>query len=886
MDWVFSSLRVSLLLLWAVAYSGCAQIGEAFPDAEVQQAVEPGQDSSAVVDTGGAESDLAGTVDTSPDDNDSGPTPELPPAEDIPADVPVADDEGPDAAGVDEPCTPCETADDCPPDIECSEYGADGAFCGPACVAFACPPEAEGITTSCYQDNAFGTCTGSRGCFDGELLGCSALEPSPEVCNGADDDCDGTVDEDAPDFDGDGQADCVDDDDDDDTVLDIADNCPFVKNPMQLDLDQDGLGDSCDNDIDGDGVANLADCAPLDPDVNTQSVEICNGKDDDCDGDTDEADALGCSFYYPDGDLDGYGAVGLGKCLCGPQAPFTTVDDSDCDDTSNTTHPFADELCDSVDNDCDMTIDEENASGCKAWYFDNDTDGFHVEGASAKCLCFANQANKFTGHSEGDCNDGNPFIYPGAIEVCNAADDSCEGNIDEGCDDDLDGFCDATLEYTASGGITCSFGHGDCDDNDPNAHPGALELCDGKDTNCLAIDDKAEGTVEACGLDCLPCPPPPPGAIYECQGVGPDTIGCQLTCPVGNFCDDCSCDGSTIYDYGSSVVDSHVIYDQNLDTFRIGYYKSGQLRLKAIGPTGIQGNDVIAVPNVSKWTDWGLTMHGATGQFAFAWTAYPDSSIRIGVAGQAGTNEANYVVVPDLEGGSKVRQNVQIEYHHNSQTFMVLWDETTSLGLDIRGVVLDANFAPMSAPFQVVGGAGDQLGASLAARGGKKGFVFSYGTQVGDVTPPGIRFMDQNASNPLSYGLSPLGKAGTSPRIYYDGTAERGLIQWLGADDKYKLRLFGEAGVIGPEVPLGSPAGTAVAANKDGQMRVFYVSAGLVRMKSVDMATGDLGNTSITVSQQAPTQKIVGAVAHPTGYALALWNVNAQLRGRLVAPTQ
>ena len=509
-----------------------------------------------------------------------------------------------------------------------------------------------------------------------------------------------------------------------------------------------------------------------------------------------------------------------------------------------------------------------------------------MEGASSECTCLPNQVNKFTAHSEGDCNDGNPFVHPGALEVCNAADDSCEGNIDEGCDDDLDGFCDGALEYTSAGAITCNFGPGDCDDEDPDSHPGALELCDGKDTNCLAIDNKDEGSLEACGLDCQPCPPAPLGAVYECLGVGPDSLGCQLTCPEGKFCTDCSCDGGTIFDLGAAVVDGKAIYDAQLDTFRIGYYKTGQFRLKAIGPNGIQGNDVVAAPSVNKWTSWGLETHGATGQFAFAWTGYPDSSIRIGVAGTTGTTEATYVVVPDLPGGSKIRQNVQIAYHDTSQTFLVIWDETTDFGLDIRGVVLDANFAAQSAPFQVVGGVGDQTGPSLAARGGEKGYVFGYATKVGGPSPPLLAFVDQNASNPISYGLAPAGKEGTSPRLYYDEDEDYGMVQWLADDNKYKLRLFNQSGVIGPAIPLGSPVGTAVAAPADDQMRVFYVSAGLVRMKSVDVATGALGNASITVSSQAPTQKIVGAVRHPTGYALVLWNVNGQLRGRLIAPNQ
>ncbi|MEC9073211.1 MAG: thrombospondin type 3 repeat-containing protein, partial [Myxococcota bacterium] len=76
--------------------------------------------------------------------------------------------------------------------------------------------------------------------------------------------CNGITDEDHPDLDGDGDADCVDEDLDGDGVPNDLDNCPGVANEVQEDLDDDGAGDLCDDDKDGDGVSNAEDCAPAD----------------------------------------------------------------------------------------------------------------------------------------------------------------------------------------------------------------------------------------------------------------------------------------------------------------------------------------------------------------------------------------------------------------------------------------------------------------------------------------------------------------------------------------------------------------------------------------------------------------------------------------------
>ncbi len=222
---------------------------------------------------------------------------------------------------------------------------------------------------------------------------------APEVCNGIDDDCDGTVDDDAE-----------------------------GGEWFYVDYDGDGFGlgayadQHCAESVPG-WARERGDCDDGDAAVYPGAEELCNGIDDDCDGRSDEG-AVDAATWYTDDDGDGWGDDAMTWPAC-EQPDGWIAQGGDCDDGDPDVHPEAEELCwTDDDDDCDGEPNEQDAAGCDEYYEDADGDGYGGAGA-----CFCEPVEPWLLDSSTDCDDLDASIHPDAEELDDLIDQDCDGGV-------------------------------------------------------------------------------------------------------------------------------------------------------------------------------------------------------------------------------------------------------------------------------------------------------------------------------------------------------------------------------------------------------------------------------------------------------------------------
>jgi hypothetical protein len=172
-------------------------------------------------------------------------------------------------------------------------------------------------------------------------------------------------------------------------------------------------------DADQDGYPTDVDCNDNDATVYPGAAEICDGKDNDCDGEIDEGLLV---IYYYDADGDGYGGQSSVTGCSPPPWPWSLLP-GDCDDHDTTVYPGAPEICDTKDNDCDGWIDPW---GSGVYYRDRDGDGYG-DSADSVWHCGWPGPEGYVNRPD-DCNDNDASINPEATETPNdGIDSNCDG---------------------------------------------------------------------------------------------------------------------------------------------------------------------------------------------------------------------------------------------------------------------------------------------------------------------------------------------------------------------------------------------------------------------------------------------------------------------------
>ena len=272
----------------------------------------------------------------------------------------------------------------------------------------------------------------------------------------------------------------------------------------------------------------------------------CNGRDDDCDGETDElpdADES-CSLDHATGVCQ-MGACAVVSCHSGYtdcdgepdtgcESDITLPEDcGECGHACDPSEPFC-ATAPSGEKTCVSNCHAPTATRCGDRCVDDQSDPRHCGGCDAPCAL----ANAIAGCTAGSCTVG----------MCNEGWGDCDGMADNGCETPLDTLTDcggcgmpcvrdqatATCATGMCAVAECATGHGNCDGMDENGCETSLDSltdCGGCGVPCALDHADASCGTGSCRL--MGCD----GGYYDCDGV--DGTGCEATLDTLTNCGGC-----------------------------------------------------------------------------------------------------------------------------------------------------------------------------------------------------------------------------------------------------------------------------------------------------------------------------------------------------------
>jgi len=302
-------------------------------------------------------------------------------------------------------------------------------------------------------------------------------------------------------------------------------------------------------------ISQAIDCSIYNSSINPGTIEICNGMDDNCNGQIDEG---GMTIYYRDSDGDGYGNKNDNLTSCSQPLGYI-LNNQDCNDNNLNINPSATEVCDNVDNNCNSQIDEElnQSQSCSAGIGACFRTGIQIK------ICSAGSWGDW-----GSCSasPGSPIA-----ESCNNVDDDCNGIVDDnvttisGCNQV--GYCSGAFKTCSAGSFgTCS--------KVPQTE------------TCNNIDDNCDGSVDESLTKTLTC------------GVGACYRSVFQTCSAGNWGPVCT--------PGSPTTESCNGIDDNCDgSVDNGLTAPSQSCSVGVGACARTGTQYKSCNGASGWSGWG-----------------------------------------------------------------------------------------------------------------------------------------------------------------------------------------------------------------------------------------------------------------------------------------